>query len=85
MKMARKKTRPSAEGGVPRDLPPAKYVPYHDDPPCRTRLDACGDCPVCGFHPDMQSLCLVLHCPRCDVPLEEGVCPACWKWYEPPR
>jgi len=62
----------------------AKLVLHHDDPPCEARLCR-GHCPACDLTPDMQSTCLYLYCPTCDVSLEEGMkCPKCGQTFERP-
>ncbi|OGF28215.1 hypothetical protein A2303_00245 [Candidatus Falkowbacteria bacterium RIFOXYB2_FULL_47_14] len=60
----------------------AKKVLHHDDPPCTARLSPCGHCRKCGITPDMQSTCIYMYCPACDVPLENKQCPKCKTNYE---
>src|SRR3989339_80232 len=55
----------------------AKKVLHHDDPPCTDRLTPCGYCRKCKLTPDMQSTCIYLYCPTCDVPLKNMRCPKC--------
>lgn len=63
----------------------AKYVAYHDDPPCHARLNKNGNCPKCKVYPDMQSMALKLHCPDCDVPLIHLECTKCGKKFVRPE
>ena len=60
----------------------AKLVLHHDDFPCTERLID-HYCPVCAFHPDMQSTCFYSYCPTCDKPLKNMVCPTCHQKCEP--
>jgi hypothetical protein len=53
----------------------------HDDGPCApgklyTPL-VDGLCPICKFHPDMQSTSFMLFCEEHDQPLVDGSCPDC--------
>ncbi len=62
----------------------AKMIKYHDDPPCTARLDHDGYCPECHFTPDMQSTCIKLYCPLCEIPLVNLACPRCKQVFENP-
>jgi hypothetical protein len=35
-----------------------KYIAFHDDSPCKAKLNPDGFCPVCKHYPDMQSIVL---------------------------
>jgi len=65
---------------VPEQLPKAKWVAHHDDPPCFERL-VDDECPVCHFRPPSQWVAIMAYCPSCDCRLKDKKCPRCEKTF----
>ncbi|MEK7089830.1 MAG: hypothetical protein AAB920_03365 [Patescibacteria group bacterium] len=66
----------------PKQLPKARWILHHDDPPCYGKL-VNWYCPECDIHPDTQSTALHAYCPTCICELKNMKCPKCKKTFEP--
>ena len=64
-----------------------KMIMAHDDGPCQNgeynTLLVGWKCPICNIYPDMQSVCLVSCCPKCDKKLDRlKKCLECGETFE---